>query len=416
MPFSPRHKPSRPTNSGTASVAALLVGEARAAAARGSFEEALRLCDQALADSPDDLPALTITAELCLMRGLKEKALPLLARATRLQPDHGGLQYMYGVALFQMDRTQTAVRALERATSLQPGNGQAWSALGASHQKLGHLQAALNAYEQATALEPGDADIWVNRSAAALRLKDWSGAEQATARALDISPGHRRALTYQAIALTELGRRSDAAKILDFDSLMRRVDLSGQMPAEELDNLNKALVAHIEARPDLTYEPILKATKGGSQTQNLLAGPAGPVARLEAEVRRAVETYIADADPARHPYLAFAPRKWRLIMWGTLLRRQGRQAPHIHPGAWLSGVYYAALPPEMTTADSDAGWIEFGRPGDEFPCEQEPVTRMIEPREGSLLLFPSYMFHRTIPFDSDHPRVSIAFDIEPVNQ
>ena len=416
MPFSPRHKRSRPTAPGTSSVAALLVAEARAAAARGGFEEALRFCDQALTESPDDLAALSVGAELCLMRGLKEKALPLLARATQLQPDNGGLQYMYGVALFQMDRTQNAVRALEQATSLEPGNGQAWSALGASHQKLGNLQSALNAYEQATSLEPADADIWVNRSAVALRLKDWAGAEQATAHALDISPGHRRALTYQAIALTELGRRGEAAEILDFDNLMRRVDLGDHLPADDLDNLNKALVAHIEARPDLTFEPILKATKGGSQTQNLLAGPAGPVARLEAEVRRAVENYIADADPAQHPYLAFAPRKWRLIMWGTLLRRQGRQAPHIHPGAWLSGVYYAALPPEMAVAQSDEGWIEFGRPGDEFPCEQEPVTRMIEPREGSLLLFPSYMFHRTIPFDSDQPRVSIAFDIEPVNR
>ncbi|MEQ9200249.1 MAG: tetratricopeptide repeat protein, partial [Rhodospirillales bacterium] len=339
MPFSPRHKPSRPPAPGPSPVAVLLVAEARAAAARGSFEDALRLCDQALADSPDDISALSVAAELCLRRGLKEKALPLLERATRLQPDQGGLQYMYGIALFQMDRAETAVRALERATRLQPGNGQAWSALGASHQKLGHLQDALAAYEQATTLEPSDADIWVNRSAAALRLKDWPGAEQACARALDISPGHRRALTYQAIALTELGRRDEAAEILDFDSLMRRVDLAGHMTAGELEGLNKALVAHIEARPDLTYEPILKATKGGSQTQNLLAGPAGPVAQLEAEVRRAVDAYITDADPARHPYLAFAPRKWRLIMWGTLLRRQGRQAPHIHPGAWLSGVY-----------------------------------------------------------------------------
>jgi hypothetical protein len=34
-----------------------------------------------------------------------------------------------------------------------------------------------------------------------------------------------------------------------------------------------------------------------------------------------------------------------------------------------------------------------------------------------LVLFPSYFYHRTIPFDSDHERVTIAFDFrQPAQQ
>jgi hypothetical protein len=36
---------------------------------------------------------------------------------------------------------------------------------------------------------------------------------------------------------------------------------------------------------------------------------------------------------------------------------------------------------------------------------------MIRPEEGLMLLFPSYMYHRTIPFAGDGTRISIAFDV-----
>ena len=35
------------------------------------------------------------------------------------------------------------------------------------------------------------------------------------------------------------------------------------------------------------------------------------------------------------------------------------------------------------------------------------------PSKGDLVLFPSSLFHRTIPFDSKEERLCIAFDIVP---
>lgn len=40
-------------------------------------------------------------------------------------------------------------------------------------------------------------------------------------------------------------------------------------------------------------------------------------------------------------------------------------------------------------------------------------TRKIQPVAGMMLLFPSYFWHRTIPFDSAQERLSIAFDLTP---
>lgn len=422
MPFNPTHRPGRaqspPGKTATAGpapqAAPLLLSEALGARRQGRNNEALRFVRQVLELEGDNLAALSLAGEILLTAGRKADAEPLLARAHALKPGDAVLAHMYGVALYQVDKPAAAAEVLARAVAIDPGNALAHSALGAALQKIDRLEEAMAAHRRAAAIDPGNADIQVNVASAAMRLADWAGADEATAAALSLNPAHRRALAYRAIVLTELGRRDEAAAILDYDSLVRVIDFSDADAGGDLAGLNAALAAHVERHPQLTFEPVLKATTGGSQTPDLLSGDKGPVVRLEALVRREIGRYIADADPARHAYLGHAPGDYRLVMWGTHLKSQGRQAPHIHPGAWLSGVYYPSLPPEMGPgAGRHDGWIEFGRGGDEFPASAEPVLRLFEPREGRLLLFPSFMFHRTYPFESAAPRVSIALDVEP---
>ena len=67
------------------------------------------------------------------------------------------------------------------------------------------------------------------------------------------------------------------------------------------------------------------------------------------------------------------------------------------------------------TEAAEAGWIEFGRPPSSFNCTIEPEVKTHRPEEGLMLLFPSYMYHRTIPFETEEERISIAFDVLPQN-
>ena len=106
--------------------------------------------------------------------------------------------------------------------------------------------------------------------------------------------------------------------------------------------------------------------------------------------------------------------QFRLSIWGVVLGAEGHQIPHIHPSAWLSGVYYVRLPGAMDSPDREpAGYIEFGRPPAHFHFSSDPRVRLIRPLQGHMLLFPSYFYHRTEPFESNDTRISIAFDIIP---
>jgi uncharacterized protein (TIGR02466 family) len=101
-------------------------------------------------------------------------------------------------------------------------------------------------------------------------------------------------------------------------------------------------------------------------------------------------------------------------MWAVVMDAQGHQLPHIHPAAWLSGVYYVQVPGEIGDDDDGrAGWIEFGAPPDTMNCRGEPKLKIFQPVAGNYFIFPSYLYHRTIPFASKQQRICIAFDAIP---
>ena len=58
------------------------------------------------------------------------------------------------------------------------------------------------------------------------------------------------------------------------------------------------------------------------------------------------------------------------------------------------------------------GWIKFGEPGLDVSLD-DPIRRMVQPVPGRLVLFPSYMWHGTVPFRDDAKRTTIAFDVIP---
>ena len=135
----------------------------------------------------------------------------------------------------------------------------------------------------------------------------------------------------------------------------------------------------------------------------------------EALLRKAIEAYRAALpDGSRHPFAVSLPARYKLTAWSVVLESQGHQIPHIHPSAWLSGVYYVARPPSVAASSEDnAGWIEFGQPPEHYPNKMQAELSLEKPREGLLVLFPSYFYHRTIPFDAAGRRISIAFDVLP---
>ena len=105
------------------------------------------------------------------------------------------------------------------------------------------------------------------------------------------------------------------------------------------------------------------------------------------------------------------PKKSNLFGWVVNLTSEGFQSSHIHLGSWLSGVFYINIPDDIK---GNEGAIKFSLQGFDYPMKKNSSKeKIIKPKRGDLVLFPSSLFHQTIPFISNDSRVCIAFDYQP---
>jgi Tfp pilus assembly protein PilF len=155
-----------------------------------------------------------------------------------------------------------------------------------------------------------------------------------------------------------------------------------------------------------------QSVRGGTQTSGQLFFHHAPaIQEVRAKVTAAVAEYISTlpASDATHPLLA-PPRDLPIRFegsWSVRLAAQGFHSVHTHTRGWISSALHVALPEKMGPAP--AGWIEFGKPPPELGLDLKAYTQ-VEPKRGRLVLFPSTLWHGTIPFD-DGERLTIAFDV-----
>ena len=79
---------------------------------------------------------------------------------------------------------------------------------------------------------------------------------------------------------------------------------------------------------------------------------------------------------------------------------------------WISSCYYVEVPDAAKDQAARQGWIKFGEPSFDIVLKN-PIRRAIQPVPGRLVLFPSYMWHGTVPFRDQANRTTIAFDLVP---
>lgn len=132
-----------------------------------------------------------------------------------------------------------------------------------------------------------------------------------------------------------------------------------------------------------------------------------------AEVRQLIETnvgqyikQVSESGFGRKPPLS----RYQITLdaWAALTREKDYQAPHVHAGANISGIYYASVPEKP----EPQGCIDLLNPltAQEMtfiPGGKTTHCRVI-PRTGLLLLFPAYLQHIVHPFYGDGERIIVV--------
>jgi len=381
---------------------------------QGRHREAIEFIGRALQESGGNAVYYANRALPLYALEAYDEAAQMCERALALDPRSQPAHITYGAALQALGRYEDAVACYQRLIELEPSAGLAHYNLGTVHKDLGNLDAAASAYERALALDPESLELRASLAGVKLEQGAFEEGLALCEECLGHEAGDRLALAYRGIALQALGDLDSLRRLNDFERLLFQERIVPPAPWASVSQLNAALREHILNHPSLRHEPKLQATRFGKHTGELLVEPLGPIATLEVLIKAAIDRFTRQVAAYRdHPFVARLPRRFRLTVWAVVMHNQGFQLPHIHADGYISGVYYARLPERVRQGSDAQGWIEFGRPPAEFPCPNPPWLKTIRPQEGALILFPSYFYHRTIPFDSDEERISVAFDAVP---
>lgn len=381
----------------------LALSAAAACVQEGDWQAGEAVIEAMLARFPDWLRGHAVLAKMRWEYGQQPDFDRSYEIATNALPKNGSLYAAWSNGFVQTGQTEKAVEVLERGQSHAGSNPQfdaihAWIA-----SERGYFEVAADLY--ASMREPDDPFAATGAIRNFLRLGEWRRAADICERIVS-GPDANQIWPYATIAWRKLG--NERAEWLDGAPPFYRVydlPLSGNALSQLADYLRRQ---HKSA-----VHPPEQTLRGGTQTDGHLLLRADPeIRQLRMALNEAVRHYVF-ALPGYiegHPLLGTAREKILYEgAWSVRLAAQGFHVRHTHPAGWISSVLYISLPDPAQMGAAPAGWLDLGAPPPELGVELDAYDT-IEPKPGRLVLFPSTMWHSTIPF-ADGERLTVAFDV-----
>ena len=387
---------------------------ARALEGLGRFDEAIAAYREVLRQSPLSVDPNRELAQLLWMRtGDVEVASAHLRRQLERHPDDLNLIRILAKLTRISGDPAGALRILETAISrVAAPDEHLFMDAAELATAQGDPRAALAHARRAYAITPNLDRMLIIMADACLGLGEADEALGICQRLLDHNPDDQNALARKATALRLKGDAGHAT-LYDYDRYVRAYDIDTPPGWSSLPAYLADLAAALTRLHGLSTAPFDQSLRGGSQTSQNLAMSLDPVIvaffqAIDGPIRAHMEHLRSDPDGMGRRYLG----DYELAgSWSVFLRPNGYHVNHIHNEGWLSSAFYVELP-TSPPEDPRAGWIKFGEPG--VPTEPRlGPEHFVQPQPGRLVLFPSYMWHGTVPFASDERRITIAFDVQP---
>ena len=233
-------------------------------------------------------------------------------------------------------------------------------------------------------------------------------------------PSNQYYLALLTTALRCLGdKRYD--QLADYNKLILQANLDTQFEnSPRFRDFKTDLIAHLNQLHVTRRAPLQQSVRGGTQTPgNLFAQSKSPLIHsLKHSIADVSQPFFSRLKSAglneSHPIItAFPDTPYFHASWSIRTAEGGFHKSHIHSKGWYSSACYIDVP-EVINDESDAGYLVLGKPPFKTKDELEP-DYSIKPKAGSLILFPSYVWHATQSYQGKGNRLVVAFDVGAPN-
>lgn len=382
----------------------------------GRNEQALAAYWQVLEKRPDRLATHTDLNHLAWTSGRDDLYLRSFDFAREQLGDVPDLMRLEG-SFRSRRKDWTGAEALaRRALKIAPERGDLMGLLARSMAAQGFNDASYPVFVAAIQAEP---NVLLHRHEfgfALLRGKHPAEALRIFQQTLAVAPLDTLALAGIAQTFRELADPR-YARLCDYKKYVRVYDLKAPEGYDDVEAFNQALAAALDEMHTARRSPVDQSLSGGTQTTGRLFDAPVKVIR---DVRSAIEVAVADyirtlPDEPDHPMLQRRTEAFAFAgSWSCRLGTGGLHGNHVHHEGWISSAYYVRLPASLGDGeglDARQGWLKLGESNLGLGERDAPEVH-IKPAVGRLVLFPSFYWHGTVPFD-DGDRLTIAFDVIP---
>ena len=432
------------------------------------FEEAEASYKKAIEFKPDYAAAHNNLGAVLKALGKPAEAEASYKKAIEFKPDYVEAYFKLGNTLQELDRSEEAEASYKKAIEFKPDYAEAHNNLASSFYVFGKYEEATTSFKKAIELKPDYAEAHNNLGALLKDLGKLAEAEASYNNAIKLKPNFMKGLINRGqllfdkgefelslrdfdicntedsrlrglVSLYALGRieeiyeriktqyhlDSKSIGVAAFSSFITAKEKRKtenkfcQNPIDFIDfrNLSSNLINPkpfinevIEELNNMNtkWEPFGKTTHNGFQSRSdLFTNPSEKLSILKSIIMEEINFYLLKFNDKACDYIKEWPHKNDLIAWHVILKQQGYQDAHIHKSGWLSGVIYLKVVPPL---ENNEGAIEFSLNGKHYSDPNSPKV-IHQPKVGDIILFPSSLHHRTIPFTTEIDRITISFDL-----
>ena len=384
------------------------VFRARALFTLGRFEDVIGENAKAYSDRTYGPEAFKLSLQVLAMTGAWDSlAGPLIDEVLDRHADSDPLWSVAVAALHRAGREGESRDLFARA----PQGAAVLAARAEALVNAGEFAEAETLAQRALALRNGFPPALIQLCFASLGLGKAQQAQAVADIALRANPNNQ--FFWGIKALGGRMRGQDYHYYFDYDRFVKPYDLSPPEGWADMAAFNAELKAELDALHGFTAAPLDQTLRSGTQTSPNLRFVDSPAIRAFFQaVRPAIADYVAGLGHAPgHAFLRRNLGGFRIRSgWSVRLGRGGHHINHIHPEGWISSAYYVDVP----EGRGREGHIKFGEPPQRIAeATGLGAEHFVEPIPGRLVLFPSYLWHGTVPITKDATRMTLPIDILP---
>jgi len=251
-------------------------------------------------------------------------------------------------------------------------------------------------------------------------LGDYGSSYDCAKKLHDSQPKDQYYLALLATALRCLGDK-EYERLVNYETLVLQADLQSLFEHQsQFKPFKDNLAKHLNGLHITTQPPAQQSVRGGTQTPgNLFAQNQNPlVAQLKQFILNSSQSFFDGLKASKlddsHPVVSNCPKvPYFHASWSIRTTQGGFHKSHVHSKGWYSSACYIDVP-EVIGNKSDAGYLMFGKPP--FKIKDElAADYKVKPTPGKLVLFPSYFWHATKPYQGEGNRLVVAFDVGDPN-